>query len=158
MTAPAPTGGAPELAVAEHILAAQPFSRLLGARLTAFGDGAATIELDARDQLTQQNGHLHGGVLAYAADNAVTFAGGSVLGPDVLTGGLTVTYVAPARGRTLRARAAVVSATGRQAVCRCDVETVDDAGAVAVVAVAQGTVVAVPPGRSRRTDLAEREN
>lgn len=52
--------------LAEKFLAAQPFSMLLGARLTAFGEGSATLELDIRDDLKQQNGYLHGGVLGYA--------------------------------------------------------------------------------------------
>jgi len=63
------------LGLARQVLAAQPFSVLVGARVTAFGDGGATLEIDIRDELRQQNGFLHGGVLAYAADNAVTFAG-----------------------------------------------------------------------------------
>ncbi|WP_328524655.1 PaaI family thioesterase [Kribbella sp. NBC_00359] len=49
--------------LAEKVLAAQPFSVLLGARLTGFGAGGATLELDIRDDLRQQNGYLHGGVL-----------------------------------------------------------------------------------------------
>lgn len=79
-----------DLAAARKLLDAQPFSRLLGARVTAFGDGGATLEIDIRDDLHQQNGFLHGGVLAYAADNALTFAAGAVLGPSVLTGGFSV--------------------------------------------------------------------
>ncbi len=94
-----------DLAAARRLLDAQPFSRLLGARLTDFGDGGATLEIDIREDLHQQNGFLHGGVLAYAADNALTFAAGAVLGPAVLTGGFSVQYLRPATGRALRARA-----------------------------------------------------
>jgi uncharacterized protein (TIGR00369 family) len=90
--------------------ASQPFSRLLGARLTEFGAGGATLELDIRDELNQQNGYLHGGVLAYAADNALTFAAGTVLGPSLLTAGFTIDYLRPATGVTLQARATVVQA------------------------------------------------
>ena len=94
-----------DLDTARQALESQPFSRLVGARLTAFGDGAATLELDVREELRQQHGFLHGGVLSYAADNALTFAGGAALGPHVLTGGFSVQYLRPALGRTLRARA-----------------------------------------------------
>lgn len=48
-----------DLALAQKVLAAQPFSNLLGARLVAFGEGEATLELDIRDDLRQQNGFLH---------------------------------------------------------------------------------------------------
>ncbi|GGX07662.1 hypothetical protein GCM10010353_23820 [Streptomyces chryseus] len=76
-----------DLATAQKVLDSQPFSRLVGVRITAFGDGAAVLEVAVRDELRQQNGFLHGGVLAYAADNALTFAGGAALGPAVLTAG-----------------------------------------------------------------------
>ncbi|MFF2849054.1 PaaI family thioesterase [Streptomyces sp. NPDC058001] len=131
-----------DLAQAQKVLESQPFSRLLQARVTAFGDGGATLEIDIREELHQQNGFLHGGVLAYAADNALTFAGGTALGPAVLTGGFTIQYVRPATGRTLVARAEVVHAGRRQAVVRCDLSTVDaDDGTERVCAVAQGTVL-----------------
>lgn len=133
------------LAVARKVLDSQPFSRLLGARITAFGDGAAVLELDIRDELRQQNGFLHGGVLAYAADNALTFAGGSALGPAVLTGGFSIQYVRPATGTALIARAMVVHGGRRQAVCRCDLFAVDAEGAETLCAVAQGTVLTAAP-------------
>lgn len=131
------------LADAAQVLAAQPFSVLLGARIVAFGDGAAVLELDARDDLRQQNGYLHGGVLAYAADNALTFAGGTVLGAAVLTGGFTIDYLRPARDGTIRAHARVTNASRRQAVCRCDVHAIDADGTETLCAVAQGTIVAL---------------
>lgn len=80
-------------------------------------------------------------MLAYAADNALTFAAGSVLGPAVLTSGFSVNYLRPARGGTLRARAVVVHAGRRQAVTRCDLFAVDAEGDGVLCAVAQGTVM-----------------
>ncbi|MEU8764559.1 PaaI family thioesterase [Streptomyces sp. NPDC048659] len=132
---------------AQGILDAQPFSRLLGARITAFGPDGATLELDVRDELHQQNGFVHGGVLSYAADNALTFAAGAALGPAVLTAGFSIQYVRPARGTLLRARASVVHAGRRQAVVRCDLSTVetadptDPSASETLCAVAQGTVL-----------------
>jgi uncharacterized protein (TIGR00369 family) len=128
---------------AQQVLAAQPFSVFLGARIAAFADGRMTLEVDLRDELLQQNGYLHGGVLAYAADNALTFAGGSALGPAVLTGGFTIDYLMPARGRTLQARAEVIQASRRQATCRCDLYMLDDAGMATYCAAAQGRVTAI---------------
>lgn len=129
------------LQAAQQVLDSQPFSVLLGARLTAFGGGAATLEIDVREDLWQQNGFLHGGVLAYAADNSLTFAAGTTLGPAVLTGGFSVQYIRPATGRTLSARAVVVHTGRRQAVARCDLYTVDEEGTETLCAVAQGTVL-----------------
>ena len=133
-----------DLDAARRGLAAQPFSELVGARVAEFADGVAVLEIDIRDDLCQQNGFVHGGVLCYAADNALTFAAGTVLGPELLTGGLSIEYLRPARGRLLRARANVVHAGRRKAVCRCDVSTVDESGAEVTVAVAQGTIMARP--------------
>lgn len=129
--------------LAEKVLAAQPFSVLLGTRLTAFGAGGATLELDIRDDLQQQNGYLHGGVLGYAADNAITFAAGTALGPEVLTGGFTISYLRPAKGTVLRAEAKVAHAGSRQATCTCELSIVDEAGATTLCAIAQGTVIAL---------------
>ncbi|GAA2980291.1 MULTISPECIES: PaaI family thioesterase [Streptomyces] len=133
------------LQAAQQVLDSQPFSSLVGARLTGFGDGAATLEVGVRDELRQQNGFLHGGVLAYAADNALTFAAGATLGAAVLTGGFSIQYIRPATGRTLSARAVVVHTGRRQAVARCDLYTVDDEGTETLCAVAQGTVLSARP-------------
>jgi uncharacterized protein (TIGR00369 family) len=130
----------PDLAAAQRVLAAQPLSVLLGARLVAFGDGAATLELDIRDELRQQNGFVHGGVLSYAADNTLTFAAGTAVGGRLVTAGFTIDYLRPADGRVLRAHAQVVRAGRTRVVCRCDLYTVDGDGAKTLCAVAQGTV------------------
>ena len=130
-----------DLRMAQKVLDSQPFSALVGARITAFGEGAATLEIDSREELRQQNGFLHGGVLAYAADNALTFAAGTTLGPAVLTGGFSIQYLRPATGTTLVARAEVVHTGRRQAVARCDLFVVGQDGAETLCAVAQGTVL-----------------
>lgn len=129
-----------DLAAAREALAAQPFSNLLGTRLVAFGKGEAVLELDIRDDLRQQNGFVHGGVLGYAADNALTFAAGSAVGARVLTSGFTIDYLRPADGTLLRAHAHVVRAGRTRVVCRCDLSTVDAEGTQTLCAVAQGTI------------------
>ncbi|WP_017593909.1 PaaI family thioesterase [Nocardiopsis potens] len=131
---------APDPALARKVLAAQPFSALLGTRLAAFGDGEAVLELDIRDELRQQNGFVHGGVLGYLADNALTFAAGTAAGTDLITAGFSIDYLRPADGVLLRARARVVRAGRTRVVCRCDISTEDAAGAEALCAVAQGAI------------------
>lgn len=124
---------------ARQVLDGQPFNSLVGGRITSFRQGAATLEIPIRDELRQQFGLVHGGVLAYAADNVLTFAAGSVLGPNVLTAGFTITYLRPAAGKTLRAEAEVISATRRQALCHCEIYSDDDGREPILVAAAQGT-------------------
>ncbi|MFD5714117.1 PaaI family thioesterase [Streptomyces pharetrae] len=134
------SANSPDLALAQKALASQPFSVYLGARLTAFGNGAATLELDVREELRQQNGFVHGGVLSYAADNALTFAAGTVAGPGLLTAGYTIDYLRPARGVVLRAHAQVVRPGRTRVVCRCDLIMLDADGNQTLCAIAQGTI------------------
>jgi uncharacterized protein (TIGR00369 family) len=129
------------LALGQQVLDSQPFSKLLGARLVAFVPGQVTLALTMKPEYRQQNGFAHGGIISYLADNALTFAGGSALGIEVLTAEYKVNYIRPATGSELIARASLTGNTRRQAVCRCEVYSVTD-GAETLVAVAQGTIVA----------------
>ena len=114
-----------QLSFGKSVLASQPFSSLVGAELTAFAEGHAEIRIPIRDDLKQQHGFVHGGVVSYAADNALTFAGGSALGAGVVTSEFKINYLRPAMGDWLIARAQVIHAGKNQAVCRCDVYCVD---------------------------------
>ncbi|HTZ43347.1 MAG TPA: PaaI family thioesterase [Jatrophihabitans sp.] len=132
------------LALAKEIFAAQPFTALLGAELTGIGDDWAEISLGMQQQLQQQHGYAHGGVISYLADNALTFAGGMSLGGDALTSEFKINYVRPARGERLVARASALSVGRRQAVCQCLVYSV--AGdEETLAAVAQGTITSLAP-------------
>lgn len=133
------------LARGRAVLAAQPFSALIGAELTAFAEGAAELTIPLAPGLRQQHGLAHGGVLGYATDNALTFAGGSVLGPGVVTAGYALSFLRPAPGETLIARATVVHAGRRQAVCRCDLFD-RRAGEEVLCATALGTIVTAGAG------------
>jgi uncharacterized protein (TIGR00369 family) len=127
------------VAAARAAFAAQPFSALVGAELVAFEPGTAEVRIPFRPELLQQFGFLHGGVIAYAIDNAVTFAAGTRLGLNLLTSGITVSYIRPVTG-DLRAVATVVGTTRRQAVVRCEVYSEGQSGSV-LAASGQGTAV-----------------
>ncbi|MGV3492743.1 MAG: PaaI family thioesterase [Ramlibacter sp.] len=127
------------LAFGRDALDRQPFSVLLGARLDAFEQGVVELSVPVSPQLLQQDGFVHGGVLSYLADNALTFAGGSVLG-KVLTAEFKVNYLRPAtEAQRLVALAHVVGSGKTQAVCRCDVFMERD-GERKLCAAAQGTI------------------
>lgn len=106
---------------AQATLAAQPFSVLLGSHLVEFGRDGVVLEMPVREDLRQQQGFVHGGAISYLVDNAITFAAGAILGPDVVTGGFTIDYLRPATGTVLTARALTVRAGGAHAVVQCDV-------------------------------------
>jgi len=132
---------------ARGALHAQPFSVLLGTELTHVGENELTLCLTVRDELKQQHGFVHGGVISYLADNALTFAGTLALGPRVVTGEYKINYLRPALNGTLVAHAKVVHAGRQQAACQCSVFVMDDDDE-RLVALAQGTVV-------RMSDLDE---
>ena len=128
-------------AFAHGIFDAQPFSKFLGAELTDVGPDSAEIRVRVRPELLQQHGFVHGGVLSYLADNALTFAGGLALGGDALTAEYKVNYAKPATGEVVIARARALVTTRRQAVCQCSIYAVSPEGEERLVAVAQGTIV-----------------
>lgn len=92
--------------------ARQTFMSTLGATLTHVEAGAAEVELSFRDDLLQQNGILHAGVLASIADSACGYAALSLMpeGSGVLSVEFKINLLAPAAGRRFTARARVVRA------------------------------------------------
>jgi acyl-coenzyme A thioesterase PaaI-like protein len=83
---------------ARTVLAAKPFSRLLGARLNTFGLDGIELEVPVRPSAPPTARLAHGGLLGYAADNALTFAAGAIVGPGVLTARYTINLLAPVVG------------------------------------------------------------
>jgi uncharacterized protein (TIGR00369 family) len=133
----------------KQALASQPFSVLIGAELTDYAPGRAELTIPITPQLKQQHGFVHGGVISYAADNALTFAGGSILGPTVVTSEYKINYLRPGIGTALVARATVVYSSKTQVVCRCDVFVVSERKEN-LCAVSQGTIVGL--GRPSETE------
>ena len=127
------------LALGREVLARQPFSVLIGAELSDLRPGHCVLELQITDQLKQQDGFAHGGVVSYLADNALTYAGGTAMQVPVVTSEYKINYVRPAIGERQIARAEAVAVSKSQAVCRCDVFAVVD-GQQKLCAVAQGTI------------------
>ena len=82
---------------------------LLGAELVEVENGRAVIEVPYRDDLTQQHGYFHAGVVSSLADNAAGYAAYSVMPPDssVLTVEFKINLTNPAAGDRLRAEAEV---------------------------------------------------
>lgn len=135
------------LAMGREVLAQQPFSRLIGAELHALSPGQCELHVPVTEVIRQQHGFVHGGVVSYAADNALTYAGGTAMRVPVVTSEFKINYVRPAVGERLIARAHAVHHGKSQAVCRCDVFVLKD-GAEKLCAVAQGTITALPQAPS----------
>ena len=135
-------------ALAERVRASfdrQHAMQLIRASLPLVEPGRTEVHVPHWQGIEQQHGFVHGGVISYAADNALTFVGGSVLGPAVVTSEYKINYLRPAIGTVLIARARVIYSSKSQAVCRCEVFVVGD-GKEDLCAVSQGTIARI--GRS----------
>ncbi len=128
------------MALGKQVLVSQPFSVFLGAELVRLEPGEAELALEVRPQFLQQHGSVHGGVLSYLMDNVLTFAGGSALGPDVMTAEYKINYLRPAGGKRLVAQARVVHAGRRLAVVQGEIHAEAEDGERTLVAVGQGTI------------------
>jgi uncharacterized protein (TIGR00369 family) len=106
--------------------ARQKAMALIGARLAEVGPGAVAIELPFRDDLTQQKGFLHGGIIGMIADSAAGYAAFSLMpaGCSLVTVEYKMNILAPATG-SLLARGEVVKAGRTLTVARAEVYAQD---------------------------------
>lgn len=108
--------------------ARQRVMELIGAEVTAVAPGTVEITLAARDDLTQQHGFIHAGVVTTIVDSACGYAA-LTLAPansDVLTIEYKVNFMEPARGERFIARGRVLRAGRTITVCAGDVSALSD--------------------------------
>jgi|SRR5580692_6817498 uncharacterized protein (TIGR00369 family) len=124
--------------------AKQAVMSTIGARLTHVGAGHVVIELSFRDDLTQQHGFLHAGIVATIVDSACGYAALTLMPPDaaVLTAEYKVNLLAPAAGETFVARASVLKAGRTLTVVRGDAFALNG-GREKLVATMLATVMSV---------------
>jgi len=98
------------VARAQTAFAAVPFAKLLGLEMGELKTGEATLHLTVRDELTQNQGVMHGGAVASLIDTASAFAVVTQLEPDerVTTTDLTIHYLRPIVSGRLSATARIV--------------------------------------------------
>lgn len=129
------------LEIMKEVVKASPFNVLTSSDVTACKDGFAEIVMPFARQLTQHHGFLHGGLVGYLADTAISWAAASVAG-DVLTSEFRVHLLAPGKGERFIGRGRVIKAGKRQIVARADVLAVAN-GEERLIATATGTVLPV---------------
>jgi uncharacterized protein (TIGR00369 family) len=102
--------------------AAQQVMETIGARLARVAPGEVDIELPFRDDLTQQDGFLHAGIVSTVLDSACGYAAFTLMPADaqVLSIEFKVNLLAPAVGERVMARARVVRAGRTISVCTAD--------------------------------------
>ena len=114
---------------------------LIGASLTLVEPGYVEVSLPYRDELTQQKGYVHGGILGMIADTACGYAAFSLMpaGGSLVTVEYKMNILTPARG-ALVARGQVVRAGRTLTVARGEVYSQDGQH----VATMQQTLMALP--------------
>jgi len=103
--------------------ARQQVMHTIGASLTIVEPGAVEITLPFREDLTQQHGFLHAGIVATILDSACGYAAFSLMAADkaVLSVEYKINLLAPAQGRYFIAKAQVKKAGRSLTVCTGDV-------------------------------------
>jgi uncharacterized protein (TIGR00369 family) len=136
---------APDAGYAARVRASfarQGAMRLIGARIAELGPGHCAIELPHRDDLTQQHGYVHAGIVGAIVDSAGGYAGYTLFPADssVLTVEFKLNLLAPAAGERLIAVGEVVKPGRTLVITRGEVYA-EAAGARVLCAIMQQTLM-----------------
>ena len=99
------------------------FTKASGFKVRSFEEGAVTLEVAPKPELTQFLGYVHAGVVTGLADHAAGAAYASVLpdGKACMTIELKINFMKPAQGTLLAAEATTLSRGASIGVVRSDV-------------------------------------
>jgi len=127
----------------------QKVMHLIGARLIRVEPGVVEIEIDTREDLTQQNGYVHAGMVTTILDTACGYAAYTLMPVDsgVLSVEFKVNLLAPAKGERVVARAEVKRAGRTLTVCSADAFAIDGEQET-ICATMLATIFCLPTKRS----------
>jgi uncharacterized protein (TIGR00369 family) len=128
----------------EDSFARQKAMATIGAQLSRVAPGEVDITLPYREDLTQQHGFMHAGIIGTVLDSACGYAAYSLMPPDaaVLSIEYKVNLLAPARGERFIARGRVKKAGRTIMVCDADAFAISG-GEEKLVASMTGTMMCV---------------
>ncbi len=126
--------------------ARQTLMQTIGAEMTRVAPGEVEIELAYRDDLAQQHGYLHAGVVTAIVDSACGYAAMTLTRAveDILTIEYKANFVAPATGEKMIARSRVLRAGRKVTVCAGDVFALRD-GEEKLIATMLATMMTLSP-------------
>jgi uncharacterized protein (TIGR00369 family) len=127
---------------------AQGVMEHIGALMMSVRPGYCEIELPYSDEVSQQHGFFHGGIISTIADSAAGYAASSLMDAEdgVLTVEYKINFMAPAYGDRALARGQVMRAGRTLTVTRAEVSVFKD-GHETVCATMQQTIMRIT-GRS----------
>ena len=103
--------------------AKQSIMELIGGELIRVDPGVVEIELSYREDLTQQDGYVHAGIITTIADSACGYAAYTLMPAEseVLAVEFKVNLMRPAKGEKFLARAEVMKPGRTLTIVRADV-------------------------------------
>jgi uncharacterized protein (TIGR00369 family) len=133
----------------ESSFARQAAMRTLGVSIAALVPGAIELRLPFHEDLTQQHGYLHAGIVATVLDSACGYAAFSLMpaGVDVLSVEFKMNCLAPARGEHVRVAAEVVRSGRTLTVCQANAYGCTPGEPDTLVACMTGTMMSVAATR-----------
>ncbi|MCW5700507.1 MAG: PaaI family thioesterase [Rhodospirillales bacterium] len=131
----------------EGYVSSQRYLDLIGAELARVEPGLAVYRIPYREDLGQQDGFFHGGVVGSVAEGVMGAAAATLVaeGANVVGAEYKVNLLSPASGVALIACGQVVKPGRRLIVCRTEVFSVDERGAQTTCAIAQGAMAVIEP-------------
>jgi uncharacterized protein (TIGR00369 family) len=107
----------------------QGFMRHIAARIEELAPGRCVVAADFREELAQQHGFFHGGLVGALADNAGAYAAFTLIeaNQSMLTVEYKINLIAPARGQILRAVGEVVRPGRTLTMCQVNVLAINGA-------------------------------
>ena len=132
-------------ALIESVTLRPGYSSFVGAEVSNVAQGAVEMALGRRPELTQTDGYFHGGVISGLADHTAGAAVTSALpeGRFCLTVNLNVTFLAPADGERLVARAEAIRVSSSIGTARVSVFSEAADGEETLCAIATATMRAI---------------
>jgi uncharacterized protein (TIGR00369 family) len=123
----------------------QNFMGHIGAKLIKVEPGFCEIHIPFNEDLTQQNGFFHAGVIGTVADNTAGYASLSLMKEhsSVLSVEFKLNLMRPADGELLIGKGTVLKYGKTLTICRADVFIVKD-GIEKLCAAAQLTMIEIP--------------
>ena len=124
----------PRLARARAAFESVAYAKFLGLELCELKSGEVTVCLDVRAELMQNQGVIHGGVIASLIDTASAFVILTAIDENerVMTTDLTIHYLRPITAGRLMAKARIVRGGRRRFVVNVEVENEGSLAATAI--------------------------
>ena len=123
----------------------QPAMRTLGISIVRLEAGAIELSMPYSENLTQQHGFIHAGVITAALDNACGIAAFTLMPPssEILTVEFKTNLLAPAKGERFSFRASVIKPGRTLTVCEARAFATQQ-GSETLIATMTGTLMALP--------------